>query len=109
MAPETLSTLRVALIAFALVALAASLVERLALTIAQRAYDWREALASLAVAIVRRLTDLLPLAIAMPGGGWLYEHRLVSARSRAGSTRRRRTASITRAWNWRVVSPPGMP
>jgi sterol desaturase/sphingolipid hydroxylase (fatty acid hydroxylase superfamily) len=77
-APETLSTFRFALIAFALVALAASLVEGLVLTIAKRAYDWREALASLAVAVVRRFTDLLPLAIAMPGGWWLYEHRLAS-------------------------------
>ena len=78
MSPESLSTLRSALIGFALVALSAALVEGIVLTRMKRAYDWRESLASLAVAIERRLVDVLPLAIAMPGGFWLYENRLVS-------------------------------
>lgn len=78
MSAETLSMLRTALIAGALLALAASLVEGIVLTRARRAYDWRDAMASLALAVVRRLTDLLPLAIAMPGGYWLYENRLFS-------------------------------
>ncbi|MEI7443582.1 MAG: sterol desaturase family protein [Burkholderiales bacterium] len=78
MSAESLSTLRTLIIAFSLIALAASLVEGLALTVMRRAYDWRDALASLGVAVVRRFVDVLPLAIAMPGGLWLYEHRLVS-------------------------------
>ena len=51
MSPETLSTLRTALIALSLLALGAALVEGVAMTLAKRAYDWRESLASLAVAI----------------------------------------------------------
>ncbi|HMS79558.1 MAG TPA: sterol desaturase family protein [Burkholderiaceae bacterium] len=78
MSPETLSTLRTALIALSLLALGAALVEGVAMTLAKRAYDWRESLASLAVAIVRRFVDVVPLAIAMPGGYWLYQHRIAS-------------------------------
>ena len=78
MSPETLSTLRTALIALSLLALGAALVEGVAMTLTKRAYDWRESLASLAVAIVRRFVDVVPLAIAMPGGYWLYQHRIAS-------------------------------
>jgi sterol desaturase/sphingolipid hydroxylase (fatty acid hydroxylase superfamily) len=78
MSPETLSVLRTTLIGLSLLALAAALVEGVVITLMKRAYDWRESLASLAVAIVRRFLDVVPLWIAMPGGYWLYEHRLLS-------------------------------
>jgi len=64
------------LAAAAAVAVTAALLEGAVLTWLRRGYDWRESMASLAVAIGRRLFDLVPLAIAMPGGFWLYEHRL---------------------------------
>jgi sterol desaturase/sphingolipid hydroxylase (fatty acid hydroxylase superfamily) len=78
MSPESMSLLRTALIGLSLLALAAALLEGVVISLMKRAYDWRESLASLAVAIVRRFVDVVPLWIAMPGGYWLYEHRLVS-------------------------------
>jgi len=66
------------LLVSAAVAVSAALLEGVVLTWLSRGYDWGESLASLAVAVGRRLLDVLPLAIAMPGGYWLYEHRLVS-------------------------------
>jgi len=64
--------------AFALVALLAALTEALVRTwILRQAYDWRSYWGSLGVAIGRRLTDLLPAAVALPGAFWLYERRLV--------------------------------
>jgi sterol desaturase/sphingolipid hydroxylase (fatty acid hydroxylase superfamily) len=90
MSADTLSWLRTALITLALVALVASLLEGVVLTVLKRHYDWREAMASLAVAIVRRFVDVVPLAIAMPGGAWLYEHRLWSP-------------PLDAVWSWAVL------
>jgi sterol desaturase/sphingolipid hydroxylase (fatty acid hydroxylase superfamily) len=68
-----------ALIAMALIAVTASLIEGLVLTWRRPgSYDWRAMGASLAVAAGRRLTDFVPLSIALPGAAWLYEHRLWS-------------------------------
>jgi sterol desaturase/sphingolipid hydroxylase (fatty acid hydroxylase superfamily) len=78
MSAESLAFLKTALGVFALVAVSAALLEGLVLTVLRRGYDWRESMASLAVTVVRRLLELVPLAIAMPGGFWLYEHRLWS-------------------------------
>lgn len=40
-------------------------------------YDWPAYWGSLGVGAGRRLTDIVPLSVAMPGGQWLYEHRLI--------------------------------
>jgi sterol desaturase/sphingolipid hydroxylase (fatty acid hydroxylase superfamily) len=62
----------------AAVALSAALIEGLVLAfIAQRGYNWKSYFASLFIAVGRRLTDLVPIAIAFPGAFWLYEHRLI--------------------------------
>jgi sterol desaturase/sphingolipid hydroxylase (fatty acid hydroxylase superfamily) len=63
---------------FAVLALSAALIEGLVLTfVAKRGYNWKSYGASLAIAVGRRLADFLPLAIAMPGAFWLYEHRII--------------------------------
>jgi len=68
-----------ALIAIAAIAVGASLIEGLVLTWRRPgSYDWKAMGASLAVAAGRRLTDFIPLSIALPGGAWLYEHRLLN-------------------------------
>lgn len=60
------------------VAVGSALLEGLVLRfVAHRAYDWRGFLVSLAIAAGRRLTDFVPLAIALPGAAWLYAHRLI--------------------------------
>ncbi len=57
--------------------LAASLIEAVVLLfVAKRAYDWRSSLASFGVLMGRGITEAVPIAIAMPGAYWLYEHRL---------------------------------
>ena len=76
MDPATIALLRSALITAFLVALAAALIEGVVLTLLRRGYDWGESLASLVVALGRRMLEAVPLAVAMPGGFWLYEHRL---------------------------------
>jgi sterol desaturase/sphingolipid hydroxylase (fatty acid hydroxylase superfamily) len=68
--------LRTLLIAMGGLAVALALIEGVVLTWLRRGYDWGESLASLAVAVGRRLFEAVPLAVAMPGGFWLYEHRL---------------------------------
>lgn len=75
-----MNSFQIALAAFTVFAVAAALVE--AIVLSRRnpgTYDWRGYWASLGVALGRRLTDLLPLALVMPGGQWLYEHRLIDA------------------------------
>jgi Sterol desaturase len=63
---------------FALLALSAALIEALVLSfIRKQAYNWKSYFASLVIAIGRRLTDFIPIAIALPGAFWLYEHRLI--------------------------------
>jgi sterol desaturase/sphingolipid hydroxylase (fatty acid hydroxylase superfamily) len=62
---------------FGIVMLASAFVEALALRfVLKRRYDWRSSLASFATLLGRGVTDLVPLAIAMPGAYWLYEHRV---------------------------------
>lgn len=78
MSAESLALLKTLLAIFGLVAVTAALLEGLVLTVLRRDYDWRESLASLAITVVRRLIDAVPLAIAMPGGFWLYDNRIVS-------------------------------
>ncbi|HPV24977.1 MAG TPA: sterol desaturase family protein, partial [Casimicrobium sp.] len=60
-----------------LVAIGSAMLEGLVLTFwLRRNYDWKGALVSLAIAVGRRLTDFIPLALALPGAAWLYQHRL---------------------------------
>jgi sterol desaturase/sphingolipid hydroxylase (fatty acid hydroxylase superfamily) len=61
---------------FGIVMLASAFVEAFALRfVLKRRYDWRSSLASFVTLLGRGVTDLVPLAIAMPGAYWLYEHR----------------------------------
>ena len=63
----------------ALLAVGSAMIEGLALTLtAGRQYDWRGAMASLAVAVGRRLADFIPAFLALPGAAWLYEHRVLN-------------------------------
>ncbi len=63
---------------FALLALTAALTEALVLSyIRKQSYNWKSYFASLAIAVGRRLTDFIPIAVALPGAFWLYEHRLI--------------------------------
>lgn len=39
-------------------------------------YDWKGHHASLATTLMRGATDWIPLSFLLPGGAWLYEHRL---------------------------------
>ena len=57
--------------------LAFSLLEALTLKfVVRRRYDWRSALASFGVLIGRSVSEAVPIAIAMPGAYWLYNHRI---------------------------------
>lgn len=40
--------------------------------------DWASVWATSVIGVGRRVTDLVPLAVAMPGAQWLYEHRLMN-------------------------------
>src|SRR5436190_11682160 len=82
-----LDTLKLTLIALSGVAVLMSLIEALVQKILARPYDLREAGASLGVAAGREFMSLVPLAIALPGGFWLYEHRIWEA-------------PLDRAWSW---------
>lgn len=63
---------------FGLVAIGSAMLEGLVLTFwLRRNYDWKGAFVSLAIAVGRRLTDFIPLALALPGAAWLYQHRLL--------------------------------
>ena len=70
---------KLALLVVSGVAFLASLIEAAILWRLRGRYDWREAGASVLVATGRQFTQLLPLAIALPGGFWLYEHRIWTA------------------------------
>jgi sterol desaturase/sphingolipid hydroxylase (fatty acid hydroxylase superfamily) len=83
------AAIRQTLLIFALVALAASLIEGLVLSW-RGTYNWRSTGASLFIAVGRRLTDFLPLSIALPGGLWLYQHRLFEL-------------PLNRWWSWVVL------
>jgi sterol desaturase/sphingolipid hydroxylase (fatty acid hydroxylase superfamily) len=39
-------------------------------------YDWKGHHVSLATTVMRGFTDWIPLSFLLPGGAWLYEHRL---------------------------------
>jgi sterol desaturase/sphingolipid hydroxylase (fatty acid hydroxylase superfamily) len=72
--------LEAVLAALAVVTLGAVTLEALWLTSSRR-YDWRAALASLSLALARQLTELTPLWLVLPGGRWLYAHRVVELKS----------------------------
>jgi hypothetical protein len=56
---------------FGIIMLASSLLEALILKfIVKRHYDWRSSIASFALLLGRGFTDLVPIAIAMPGAHW---------------------------------------
>jgi sterol desaturase/sphingolipid hydroxylase (fatty acid hydroxylase superfamily) len=63
---------------FGFVMLGSAFVEAIALKfVLKRRYDWRASLASFGLLLGKGFTDLVPIAIAMPGAFWLYEHRLL--------------------------------
>jgi len=63
---------------FGIVLLASSVIEALILKfVVKRAYDWKASLVSFTLLLGRSFTDLIPIALAMPGAYWLYEHRLL--------------------------------
>jgi sterol desaturase/sphingolipid hydroxylase (fatty acid hydroxylase superfamily) len=63
---------------FGIIMLASSLIEALVLKfVVKRHYDWTSALVSFTLLLGRGFTDLIPIAIAMPGAYWLYQHRLL--------------------------------
>jgi sterol desaturase/sphingolipid hydroxylase (fatty acid hydroxylase superfamily) len=77
-AVQSMSKLIVILRFFGIIMLASSLLEALILRfVVKRSYDWRSLLASFALLLGRGVTDLVPIAIAMPGAYWLYQHRLL--------------------------------
>ena len=43
----------------------------------KRQYDWRASLASFVLIMGRGFSDLIPIAVAMPGAYWLYRHRVL--------------------------------
>ncbi len=66
----------------AVISLGAILLEILAYRfLFKRVYGWRSALASLGVIAGRRVTQVVPIAVTLPGAAWLYEHRLLDAAS----------------------------
>jgi sterol desaturase/sphingolipid hydroxylase (fatty acid hydroxylase superfamily) len=66
-----------ALAFFGIAMLAASIVEALVLQLVFKRYDWGATFASLALLFMGRITgELIPIAVAMPGAYWLYQHRL---------------------------------
>jgi sterol desaturase/sphingolipid hydroxylase (fatty acid hydroxylase superfamily) len=72
---DSLSTL---LQFFGIAVLAMAVVEAFVLKFAaRRNYDWRASLATLGVLAGRAVTEAIPVALAMPGAFWLYEHRLL--------------------------------
>ncbi len=73
-----MTALETTLTIFGVVMLASSVVEGVVLKfVLKHAYDWRSSLASFAVLIGRSLTEIVPVAIAMPGAYWLYKHRVL--------------------------------
>jgi sterol desaturase/sphingolipid hydroxylase (fatty acid hydroxylase superfamily) len=75
---RTVDTLNSALQVLGITILAASVIEAAVLFVVTKgAYDWRSSLASFGVLVGRGITEGVPIAIAMPGAYWLYEHRLL--------------------------------
>ena len=74
-------------IGLSIAALLAALIEGVVLARLGRAYDWRAAIASLVIAIGRKLLDYLPIGLVLPGALWLNEHRLADI-------------PMDRAWAW---------
>jgi sterol desaturase/sphingolipid hydroxylase (fatty acid hydroxylase superfamily) len=72
------NTLGKVLALFGIAMLVASIVEALVLHfIVKRGYDWRASMASMALLVIGRITgELIPIAVAMPGAYWLYQHRI---------------------------------
>jgi sterol desaturase/sphingolipid hydroxylase (fatty acid hydroxylase superfamily) len=66
-------------VAFAV--LFAAVIEAVVLACSRQGYDWRAALTSLALALLRQMTELVPLGFVIPGGQWLFAHRLFEPRS----------------------------
>lgn len=67
-------------------AVGAALIEGLVYTLRRPgSYDWKGSFASLAIAAGRRLTDIVPLAVALPGGFWLHEHRILELSPDSGA------------------------
>jgi sterol desaturase/sphingolipid hydroxylase (fatty acid hydroxylase superfamily) len=78
MDPKTIALVRLIALGIGVVGLIAALIEALALRfVAGRPYDWRAALISVGIFVGYVLSGLTPTAIALPGGDWLYEHRLL--------------------------------
>jgi len=71
---------------FGIAMLLASVVEALVLRfVLKRTYDWRASGASLLLLPVGRIiSELVPIAAAMPGAYWLYEHRLFTPEQYGG-------------------------
>jgi len=63
----------------AAVAVGSALLEGVVLSLTgRRDYDWKGSMVSLVIAVGRRITDFVPALLALPGAGWLYEHRIYS-------------------------------
>jgi len=63
---------------FGIVMLSSAFLEALVLRfVLKRSYDWKASLASFGTLLGRTFTDFVPLAIAMPGALWLYQHRVL--------------------------------
>lgn len=70
------ASIRQYLLIFLGIALTTSLLEGIVLTLMRKNYNWRATAASLFIVVGRRFVEVTPLAFALPGGLWLYEHRL---------------------------------
>ncbi len=80
-----MNTLVEVLYFFGIAMLAASFIEALVLRLRTGHYNWRASLASLSLLFIGRLTgDLIPIAVAMPGAYWLYDHRLFTPEDHGG-------------------------
>jgi sterol desaturase/sphingolipid hydroxylase (fatty acid hydroxylase superfamily) len=72
------TSFRAAYLVIGAVAISAALIEATVLAfVVKRGYNWKSYFASLFIGAGRRIGDLVPLAIALPGAFWLYEHRLI--------------------------------
>jgi sterol desaturase/sphingolipid hydroxylase (fatty acid hydroxylase superfamily) len=84
------SSIRQTVLVILLIALTASLLEGVVLTVMRRHYDWRATASSLFITVGRRVVEITPLAFALPGGAWLYEHRLFQF-------------DMARWWSWALL------
>ena len=63
---------------FGILMLGTSVLEALVLKfVLKRAYDWKSSLASFGTLMGRSFSEFVPLAVAMPGAYWLYQHRVI--------------------------------